>query len=282
MKILKKAWDEFVYGGHLVGVGDVIAIYALAQVLGVDATWDFLVIVYLLPFSVNVFNRIKEIKKDSETNLERSKVLEKSIRIYTTAAFLSPLFIFLLIFVYGNLASALLVMGIFMIGAAYTLFLKNVTRYLLGLKNFVLAITYSLLIFLLILYYEQPFSLAFILIFLFYFIRVFINTVFCDIKDMESDKKEKLKTFSLIYGKEFTTKVLMTLNFLSLALIIFGVYIEVLPVYSIALILTVFYAFYYLRNLNSKQFTASFYFNVLVDAEFIFWLPYIILGKTLL
>jgi 4-hydroxybenzoate polyprenyltransferase len=109
---------------------------------------------------------------------------------------------------------------------------------------------------------------------------MFINTTFFDIKDVKADKKAGLKTFPVVFGNDNTKLFLIFLNLLSITPIIIGVYLNLLPLYSIALLITVIYAFLYLnkRKLFTNQTTL---YNVVVDGEFIFWLPYILIGRLL-
>jgi 4-hydroxybenzoate polyprenyltransferase len=143
------------------------------------------------------------------------------------------------------------------------------------------ALPYALLVIFMALFYNAPITLALVLITVFYFIRMFINTTFFDIKDIKADKKEGLKTFPVVFGENKTKLFLILLNLISIIPIIIGVYLNVLPAYSIALLVTVIYAFLYLnkRKLFTNQTTL---YNVVVDGEFIFWLLYVFVAKGML
>jgi len=124
-------------------------------------------------------------------------------------------------------------------------------------------------------------SIPLFLIFLFVFLRMFINTVFLDIKDVESDKKNNLKTFPIVFGYKKTILILKIISLLSGLLLILGSLLYFIPTYSLILLLVVPYSFYYFKKSENKE---NFYLvnYVLADAEFILWLPFILIGKTLI
>jgi 4-hydroxybenzoate polyprenyltransferase len=170
---------------------------------------------------------------------------------------------------------------LFGLGIIYSIFLKDVTKRILGFKDIMTALPYALLVIFMALFYSAPITFAVVLVTIFYFIRMFINTTFFDIKDIKSDKNTGLRTLPVILGKENTRLFLLILNFLSAIPILVGIYQKVLPLYSVALLVTIIYALSYLnkRKLFTNQTTL---YNVVVDGEFIFWLPYLLIGKILL
>lgn len=79
-----------------------------------------------------------------------------------------------------------------------------------------------------------------------------MSAMFFDIKDISSDKEERLKTFAVVWGKERTIRALIILNLLSAVPLIIGVYLDILPWFSLALLLTLPYTFYYLNQTRKK------------------------------
>lgn len=282
MKIQQKIWDEFVYGGHFLALGDAVTLYVLAIILNIPITWDFLIIIYLCVFSANLYNRGKESDTDALTNPERVKVMKK----YTdnSQVIISVLiFIVSMLLIYFANVQVLLFAGfIFLISILYSVFLKGMTSKIVGFKSFVAAFFYALMVFLLVFYYSAPVTLAVCLVFVFYYMRIFISAGFCDIKDIKADKKDDLKTFAVAMGKEKTIRILNVLNILSALPILAGIYLGILPFFSGMIILTIPYALYYFQKSKSNDKNNAFLYNVVADGEFIFWLPYILVGKYLL
>ena len=274
-------WDEFVYGGHFLALGDAVALYVMAVVLNISVTWDFLVVIYLCVFAANLFNRSDESGHDALTNPVRVKVMDKYARYFYPITAICLAISVVLILSYSNYAALLFAVLIFVIATLYTSLFKKMTKYVVGFKSFVAAFFYALMVFFLIFYYSVPIGAAAILIFVFYFIRIFISNAACDVKDIEGDKKRGLKTFAISMGENGAMRFLNTLNIASGLLIVWGVYIKVLPVFSLALLLTVPYAIYYFY-LNSKMNSKEMFTNAIVDGEFLLWLPFLLIGRAIL
>lgn len=280
-KTLIAVWDEFVYGGHLLAFGDAVALYVMAAILNIPVSWDFLVVIYLCVFSANLFNRSDESSHDALTNPVRVKVMEKYTKYFYPIVSVNLIVVIGLILIYSSYFALLFAVFIFVIAMLYTTLFKKMTKYIVGFKSMIAALFYALMVFLLVIYYDAPVNMAVILIFLFYYFRIFISNAACDVKDIESDKKRGLKTFAITFGEDGAMKFLNLLNIASGLLIVWGVYTNVLPIFSLVLLLTIPYASYYLY-LNSKMSSKEAYTNAIVDGEFLLWLPYLLVGKVIL
>ncbi len=279
--ILTLIWNEFIYGGHFLALGDAVALYVMAVVLDIPVSWDFLVVIYLCVFAANLFNRSDESVHDALTNPVRVKVMEKYTKYFYPIVSVCLIVSIGLIMFYSNYKALIFAVLIFLIAMLYTTLFKKMTKYVVGFKSFIAALFYAMMVFLLVIYYSAPINTAVILIFIFYYLRIFISNAACDVKDIESDKKRGLKTFAISMGENGAMRFLNTLNIASGLLIIWGVYTKVLPAFSLALLLTVPYAIYYFY-LNSKMNSKEMYTNAIVDGEFLLWLPFLIIGKTFL
>ncbi len=263
-------------------VGDISAIYAFSLILGINIAWTFLLVVYLGVMSINYFNRYKEFDQDILTSPERSKELSKYKKFLPLVVVSFFLIMVLVVSQNASQKALLFMIFLFLFGILYTVFLKRLTNKIIGFKNLMTTLPYALLVVFLFIYYDVSFTIGGILILLFYFMRMFLNTALFDIRDIISDKGAGLKTFAIVLGKDKTLKLLVLLNVLSVAPIIYGVYTGVLPLFSIAILFTILYAFYYLKKIKSSDINKSFMYNVIIDSEFIFWLPYVLIGGYLL
>ena len=81
----------------------------------------------------------------------------------------------------------------------------------LGIKNFVVAITWAFTI-LAFIYGSIDNYLQVFLIFSYFFIKSFINTVLFDCKDVEGDSQAGLKTIPVYFGEKRTRMLLQLLN----------------------------------------------------------------------
>jgi len=279
--ISKNIWDEFVFGSHLVALGDVSALYALSLILRINTTLSFFIVVYLSILAINFFNRYKEADEDIINNSERFNSVNKYFK-FMPQIMAGLFFVSVGITAFFAPFNALIFMlFLFSLGILYTVFLKKVTKKIIGFKNIMTALPYGLLVIFLSIFYSVPITLSTILITVFYFIRMFINTSFFDIKDIESDKKEGLRTFAVVFGENKTKLFLLALNFLSVVPIIIGIHLGILPIYSMIILITVFYALLYLGKWKLFE-RPTILYNVVVDGELIFWLPYLLIGIILL
>ena len=281
-KIFKTIWDEFVYGSHLLALGDALVITSLSIVLGIQITWTLPVVIYLSVLAINSYNRYKEFEQDILTNPERSEKMRKYIHFFplliTLALAVSAVIVYL-----NSTRQALIFMGLlFVLGLLYTIVFKGWTKKVIGFKNFSIALPYSLMVVFAALYYNHPITWAVVLVVVFYYFRIFMSAMYFDIKDIKGDSKEGLKTFAVVYGKLKTMNILMVLNFLSFIPIIVGIYYKLIPIYSIWLALTIPYTMYYVLKIKDEKSNKSFLYNVIADGEFLLWLPYLLIAREIL
>jgi len=281
-KIFTSIWNEFIYGGHLLSFGAVSIVFTSAILLGIKITWDCLLVVYLGCQIIYLYNRYREFEKDILTNPERTRHIEKYIK-YTPLIILFFLLIIVGLLLYLNKTIVLLFSLILLfLGLLYTTVFKGLTKKTPAFKSFFVSLMWALLAIFLILYYSFPLNLAVIFIFIFIFLRWFVNTGFFDIKDIESDKKEGLLTLPIMLGKKKLLYLLGLISFFAIVPLVYGFYFKLFPAYSLMLLFTVPYTFYYFKELNDGKVNTSFLYTVIVDGEFILWTVFILIGKFLL
>lgn len=278
-KILKLVWEEFIYGDHVLSLGALSIALTSASLLNVRLTWDFLVIVYLGVYLVYLYNHYKEIPRDTQTNIERVKCLQKYSNKVPFLIFFCLFIILVLQLFRGKTKSLLLSMFMISFGLLYTLFFKSLTKKIVGFKSFFVAFVWALIVLFLVVFYSKNIDVVFLLMFVFVFLRIFIGVTFSDIKDMDSDKKEELKTLPLVLGKEKTVFFLQFINILALIPIFLGFYLKLFPSFVISLSLTSLYAFYYLQKSKNPKIDLSFLTHNIVYSENLWWFIFILLGK---
>jgi 4-hydroxybenzoate polyprenyltransferase len=125
-------------------------------------------------------------------------------------------------------------------------------------------------------------NLIYILIFLFVFLKFLPNTIFFDLKDIKSDRKEGLKTVPVILGKKGTLKLLHILNILAFIPLFLGICLGIIPLFAAIMVLFYFYSIYYLNKaskLEDEKLRMISY--TLADAEFMIWPIVLVLGQFL-
>ena len=271
----KVFWNEFVYGGHLLSLGGVSVISATAILLDLKITLDCLFIVYLTSQIIYSYDRYKEFEIDFFCNPERTLYLEKyveKIPIYIAIYILSVIIILLLL---KNYIALIYWIFLIFLGLLYGIFFKKATEKIIGFKNYFVSLMWVLLVVFFIIYYNHSFSLSLFLMCFFIFLRYFIHESFVDIKDIESDEKENLRTLPIIFGEKKLINILKIINILSFFPIICGVYLNFFPIYSLILLLIIPYTLYNFKKLFEPKINKTFLYNVLADGEFILWIVFL-------
>ena len=281
-KIVNSIWNEFVYGGHLLSFGAVSIVYTASILLDIRITWDFLLVVYLGTESVYLYNRFKEYKVDFLTNPERTEHIKKYVKYIPFIIFLMTFSAIVMVVYFNKISALILGLLLLILGLFYSLFFKKITEKIIAFKSLFVSLIWASLVIFLALYYSLPLTFALVLIFVFVFLRFIISTTFFDFKDMESDKKENLLTLPVIFGEKKLRNTLGIVAILATIPIAFGIYLKIFPKSSLMLLFTIPYTFYYLGKLGDKKMNVAFLYNVIIDGEFILWLPLILLGKNLL
>jgi 4-hydroxybenzoate polyprenyltransferase len=276
MKYSNFIWNEFIYGDHWISLNSVSLSLCTTLLLNLQIKLDFLLIVYLGTLSIYRYNHYKEIKLDELSNSGRTTHLKKykDILPFTIVVFVSLFFVFLTY--YGNLESIFFGIILLLLGFFFTDIFKKITKRLLGFKSFYTSVSFSLLILFNIIYYSYIIDNLVLFFLLFCFLRFFIGTSYCDIKDMKIDKKRKLLTFPLILGKECFLTLIQIINLISLFLVIIAIFFHIFPSYTLMLSFAFFYSFYYVIKSRCDSCDSNSMFAIIVDGEFIYW-PFLLL-----
>ena len=279
-KVLNAIWDEFIYGGHFHSIGVAFLVYSVSIINNKPIDFYLFFIVYLGIQSAYLYNRYKDYKFDKETNPKRTLQISKYLKhipSITISCCIVILSIFALKRQYSCLVFSVLLL---LLGFIYSNFIKKYTSKIMGLKNYFIALSFCSLI---ILYsvYDNTWNSIVLIMIVFLFLRVLSNTIFFDIKDLKSDKEIGLRTFPAIMGKENALSLIKTINYLSVALILIGLFLKILPIITIFLIGILPFSLYYLRlaNNNSSIDKVSY---IYADGEYWFWIILLLMGKAIL
>jgi len=283
-KILRAVWREFIYGGHFQSLGAASIVFVSAILLKIQITWDVLFATYLIFYPLYLYNRFKEIKIDYLTNPERTKHLR-------TYFHLMPIILFLVIFIvigglihFSNFRALLFGSLLLFFGLLYTVVFKKFTKKLALFKNLYVATFFASLVFFLVVYYSYPLTNTLIvgtLIFMiFVYLKALMMQIFLDVKDIESDKKEGLLTFPVIFGKEKTLNILKIISVLATApiLLIFSLYFNIFPKSALILLLTIPFNFYCFSQARGQKYSGY----ILAGGEFVLWPTLIIIGEIII
>lgn len=283
-KILKSIWNEFIYGGHLQLLGAASVVFISALLLKIKISWDILLISYLIFYPVYLYNRFKEIKIDYLTNPERTQHFRKYLKFIPAVLTFAVLILISGLVYFTNTKALIFSLFLFVFGILYTIIFKRVTRKIYLFKNLYVSAFYFLLVFFPIIYYsyfsKTSLVISALVLGIFIFFKAFIVQIFLDIKDIGSDRKEGLRTFPVMMGKEKTLIILSMFNFLITITvpIFFSFYLNIFSKLILMLIFTIPFDFY-CYSLAKKE---KYFGYILQSGEFLLWLFLILMGKIIL
>jgi len=133
-----------------------------------------------------------------------------------------------------------------------------------------------------VLYASDLLSVSVFAMFAFVFLRVFVNTVVFDIRDVEGDRSAGVKTIPVVYGVGKTKALLYILNLAVALVVVLSVLSAVLPPLAYFLLPSSLYAHAYIALTGHRRFTKGFLFDIVVDGECFFILGCVVLGAFLI
>ncbi|PIT89140.1 MAG: hypothetical protein COU27_01910 [Candidatus Levybacteria bacterium CG10_big_fil_rev_8_21_14_0_10_36_7] len=279
-KFFQFLFKEFVYNGHLQAIGSASIVYVSMVALKMETSWMPVIAAYFIFQIIYWYDRLRGIKTDYATNFERSRHLESYLE---RVPFLIVLWLFILILflVDTNLPTKIFSSVILIFGLLYPIYFKNLTRKIFIFKNIYVGGVFGLMVLYPFLWTGQNlFSVsvpAIIILILFVLSRGLVMQVLLDIKDVNSDAKEGLKTFSVVHGPSKTFNFLGMMNFLSVTPIFFAlIFLPDLFSRSIAFLSLMFFYSLFVFNLIKRE---KFYGYILASLEFIFWAILVSVGK---
>jgi 4-hydroxybenzoate polyprenyltransferase len=280
--MIKKLINRFVYEGHLISLGATGIVSTFLILIDQKISIQLLIVIYLLAFLCLLYDRHESRKTDYLTNPDRTKCLEKYFKIIPLISILIVSITVLVLAFSGAFTSLLFILLLTLMMAFYTKCLKGLTDKIIGFKNIAFSLIVSLLLVFASIYYSYNFlAPTFAVLFVFCFLRMMANTIFLDIKDLKSDRKEDLKTIPSVFGRTKTMLILVLLNIASGFILILGLLFNLIPSYSAVLLLFILYSFYYFQKSKERK---NFYLvnYVLADAEFILWPISLIIARAVI
>jgi 4-hydroxybenzoate polyprenyltransferase len=273
LKYFNSLLDEIIYGGYLTALIAPALILSTSLITNTRVDIPLLLIAYIVPLIVYSYDYHRDLNKDISTNIGRTSHLQKKASYYP-----------IILLIYGSILLALLwqfssynliiFLGLMIFGGLlYSTLLKNITKKIPLFKNIYTSLTWALGgAFFIPLYYSMNIDLSFFIIFIFITLKAMLDTIFFDLKDYQSDFVNGIKTLPVMIGKVNTLKILHLLNIIAFIPLITGVYLKILPLYSLSLIAFYFYSFYYLIKAKKASSSGSWgNLSYLADFEFIIW-----------
>lgn len=272
--------NEIVYGGHLTAFGAPMKVLFMATLMEIRVNLPLLLIAYLATLIVYSADYYRSIEKDRLTNPNRAAFLSNRAGIRPYLFYAALLLAALALFANQGLIITILVLTL--LGVMYSTAFKGITRKVPGFKNaFTSGIWASGVSFGLLSYYSLPLDCAFVLLFLFLFMRSLGNVIFFDLKDVESDASEGLKTLPVMLGRVRTVRLLQAMNALSFLPLVAGILLGIIPQYALFMTALAVFTHYNVGRASGVEAQhLGYMYYMLADLETIFWPALLAIGKA--
>ncbi|HUK79822.1 MAG TPA: UbiA family prenyltransferase [Nitrososphaerales archaeon] len=276
MTFASAAYKELVYGGHLLALGTSSMAATAAWVMGTTPTWDLLLMAYLFSFGGYSINRISDFEQDAVSHPERTSYLKNRkgwLKGVVAACFGLGYFLAFfrsLEFFVGLLLPLLLALA-YSVGSERLKEKVGVSRLKDAtlVKNVTVSFGWSLVPFLVGLYYSQLPAAVFAFA-PFVFLRLMVNTIFFDQRDVGADASFGVKTLPVRMGMAASSRVMDVLDLASGVYLAAIVAAHVVPLFAGALLVFVPYSFAYRLYASSGKHRDSLR-DLVADGEYVLW-----------
>lgn len=273
----------------MLGLGTSALAFTAALLLGYTPAPGLLLTAYLFTYASYTLNRKKEWQQDLISFPERTQyILRRAhyINIIITACYVTAFviaFLTSLIF-FAALLIPLILSYLYNVGSKRFVPIIGVSRIKekLLVKNIVVSAGWGLAAFLTLIYYSGPFSATVLAVFAFITFRLFVNTVFCDIRDVKGDADTGIKTLPIVLGVRRTRFLLIIINTLSGLFVLLSVSAGLLPPMAHLVNLVTLYAYYYILRSFSPKANMAYLTDFVADGEMLVTVPLAILGRMML
>lgn len=185
-------------------LGSVSIVWLSSIVLGIHISYQILIATYLIFYPIYTFDRLVGISIDRITNPERSDYVAQIRGILKSILPVVIILAIVTLLIWSQTVWGV-IMGILIIifGLLYPLYFKNLSKKIIGFKNYYVALVFTLLITFPYAFYGMQFPKGSVplLLMLLVFFRALIMQLVLDIKDISGDRLNRLKTFPVIFGK---------------------------------------------------------------------------------
>jgi 4-hydroxybenzoate polyprenyltransferase len=225
---------------------------------------------FLVVYSVYSINKLTDQEEDAVNTPERSIFVEGNERFLLTIAIASYVAALLLGLIESPFAAGILLVPL-LTGIAYStnpLSIIGIPRLkdIFLVKSFIVAFSWAVCAaFLPALQLCNSAKLYFI--FPFFFIKVFINTVLFDVRDVEGDTLNSVKTIPVVIGIKRTRQALLIIQ--SLLLVWLVLFSDLFSKYYVILIASMVYGYIYILYFCNTNHHRDMSWDILLEGEWV-------------
>lgn len=247
---------KIISSNFLVAASSACIFYVINSLYGTPLGWEFVLIVVLLSLAEYFYDRARDITAKKFDRL--------AIKIFSISVFAALL---ILLARYQNIRALIFFISVLLLGFFYPIYFKKLTSRIIGFKDVFTPFVWSMVNFFYFAYYDIEITNGLLIFILLIFIRDFINTSYCDLKDINQDSSQKLFTLANFLGPKRLVVLLQWLNLVSVAMIVFSVSISLMPDLALLLIFPIAFISYLInKSKHTSNYSPSY-----VDIEYILW-----------
>ncbi len=228
-----------------------------------------LIATFCLAFSVYNLNKVSDLKEDLINQPDRAQFVKK-YRDYIVFACLESVNIAVILAFFTNPAAILVILFPFYVGLFYSMGVRRVRiKNLKVLKNIMIAgaVTVGAALLPLAVHVSIPFVV--LLVAYWFFLKVFIDSVVLDVRDIEGDQKAGVRTIPASLGRNKTRNLLLLLNSTLIVWLAFSLYHGLFYPYLFALIFSVLYGYWFILRFTRTSATTTGLFDLFVAGEWL-------------
>ncbi|MEM2935029.1 MAG: UbiA family prenyltransferase [Candidatus Thermoplasmatota archaeon] len=228
---------------------------------------DMVLCTSLITYSIYSLNRLTDIEEDASNLPDRVNFIQSKKIIIL---FLSLFSYILAIFLGGikNKYTIPIFLIPFLMGLIYSIKISSFRlKDLFLAKNLTVSISWALSSALLPYVFERNIVFAG-MIFIFLFIKCFVNTVIFDVRDVKGDRKVRANTIPVVLGVKKTMKILLFVNSILFIWLFICIQNNFFIEYVPAILFSIVYGYIYIF-LVCKKVSEKLNFDYMVDGEFI-------------
>ena len=234
---------------------------------GISVDFGLLLASFFITFAVYSINKLTDIKEDSINLVDRAEFTEK-YRHYLIITIIISSFAALYISLLHSIFAIFVIFIPFFIGLVYSIKIANFRfKDIICIKSISVALAWAAVGTFIPVIVHSFDCLIISFIFCFFFVKLFINTVLFDIRDIEADMLNQVITLPVFLGVKKTKKLLLLLNSTLIIWVIFSY--TFFHIFFLILIFSIAYGYWYILYFTKEGIKIGKSIDLLVDGEFI-------------
>ena len=238
-------------------------------IYNINVDFSLMLAAFFLTFAVYNLDKLLDVKEDSINLPERARffsINKKSVTYVTIISYFAALsFSFL-----QNLLAFFVILTPLCIGLIYSIKISNFRlKDILAVKNIAVASSWALMGTFLPLAVLYGYISKIMLIFYFFFIKLFVNTVIFDVRDIKGDRISGVRTIPVVFGREKTKNLLLGLNSTLIIWLALSYFMGFFRQYLLVFIFCIFYGYLYILYFCKDGLKAGNSFDLFVDGEWV-------------